>query len=443
MMRKLIPICLLCPFLVSELTLAQHLNDQSVYNQIDTIRAISSGLSIDGNNSDWNGIPDYPDPVDDASGDPSRDITSVSLAPRDDAWLLRIETAGTPSQQDLAFWLFIDYRNQQVLDLELGLYIGFPDVLWRYPEGGDPVMSNWDETITVIGNVVEARIPLDALALELPTDMADDLSGPDARSWVRIMPFTRNLQGDIVDYGAAVASYRLITTPYPLDPALPVVPGKDPPDAAIPIPMPMSGMQYVDQGAGGIFSHSDKWAYDLNRVNNALHPDSPHMSADNSDYFSFGEVIRAPASGSVFSTDNSNPDQPPRQNPCNPTGVNFMFLDIGSSVGLLFSHTQQGSIPFSQGNAVNAGDNIGLVGHSGSCSWPHLHLEAQTITSGFPSRPIELTDVDVGLNPADTDPWLRRMSLWGIREGFLVRSVTCDGNTVSVSNHIHCDGFED
>ena len=200
------------------------IGDVPVFARIELLRPVASAIAIDGLGADWGAIPELPDPLGDAGGDASRDITGVAIAPLDDALLVRIRTAGTPSTYDLAFWLYVDFTGQQFLDLEIGLYLGFDDILWTYPASGPPTFQYWSDSTTVIENVVEVRIPYTQLAAVLPSEMADALSGSDARSFVRVTPFTRDYSQPgvpIVDYGAAVASFRLVQTPYALDTALP------------------------------------------------------------------------------------------------------------------------------------------------------------------------------------------------------------------------------
>jgi hypothetical protein len=391
-------------------------DDSATFALIDAVRAEAAGVAIDGSGADWSGIPAFPDPSGDAGGDASRDITSVSIAPTDTALLVRIATAGAPSTQDLAFWLDVDFMSQQPLDFQLGLYLGFPDILWVYPEGQAAAFQNWDQAVTVVGSVVEVRIPYALLDAVLPPAMQGRLTGASARSWVRVMPFTLNVFTDTrVDDGAAVASYRLIPTPYTLDPPLPA--GAEDP---VRVRSPLAGRWYVGQGAFGLGSHAGYWGYDLNLVDNALHEDVPHPSTVLSEHLSFGEPITAPAAGTVFSLENDEPDLPPRTFGPVPSPPNFVFLEIPGDVGLLFSHLQQGSIPLAPSQAVAKGAAIGNVGHSGSTSWPHLHFEAQDIANGFASRPLAIANAEVRLNPVANDPWLRVLPSWGIREGFLV-----------------------
>jgi hypothetical protein len=386
--------------------------DAPIFARIDAARAIAEDVVIDGSGTDWAGIPAFADPAGDAGGDASRDITSVSVAPLDDALLVRIATAGAPSTFDLAFWLYVDYMAHERLDLEIGLYYGWPDILWRYPEGGSPSSVAVDVSELAIAGVVEARIPYTTLAANLPPEMAAALNGPSARSWLRVWAFTRN--GGVVDRASAVGSFRLLPTPYTLDPALP--PGGSTPFA---LPLPLAAQQYVGQGAFGLTSHASTWAYDLNQVTATLDPDAPSPSANLDDYLSFGEPISAPLAGTVVSRESTQADQPPRTtNPFPPP--NFVFMDVGSSTALLFSHMRQGTVPVNPAQSVAAGASLGQVGHSGSNSWPHLHIEARQWPADTPTLPLGLSEVEVGLNPGAGDPWQRRMLLWPIREGFLV-----------------------
>ena len=122
----------------------------------------------------------------------------------------------------------------------------------------------------------------------------------------------------------------------------------------------------------------------------------------------------------MFSLENAQPDIAPRSPGPIATPPNFVSLEVGGDVGLLFSHIRQGTIPLAQGQAVATGAPLGQVGHSGSNSWPHLHLEAQDIANGFSSLPLAIRNAEVRLNPVSNDPWLRHVGAWGIREGMFV-----------------------
>lgn len=393
------------------------IGDAPVFARIEALRPVAAAIAIDGDGADWGAIPNLPDPSGDAGGDASRDITHVSIAPLDDALLVRIETAGPPSTFDLAFWLYVDFMGQEWLDLELGLYLGFDDILWTYPAAGAATFQYWaDGETTVIGNVVETRIPYALLAAYLPADMAAALTGGTARSFVRVTPFTRDYSqagAPIVDYGASVASFRLVPTPYALDTPLPAA------GEPVPVAPSLEGQWYLGQGGFGLGSHAGYWGYDFSIVDNALHPDVPYPSPNLADFMSFAKPVRAARAGTVLSTATANPDLPPRSGAAGT--ANFVWMDAGDDVALLFTHLKQNSVTVSPGQPIAAGALLGQVGHSGSGTWPHLHLGASRLPADTPTLPLAYTKVEVGLNPVANDPWLRWLPLWALREGYFVQ----------------------
>jgi peptidase M23-like protein len=395
------------------------IGDAPVFTRIEALRPVAQALVIDGNGADWGAIPSFADPTGDAAGDPSRDITSVAIAPLADSLAVRITTAGPPSTYDLSFWLDIDFMGQAPLDVEIGLYNGFDDILWIYPETGSPTFQYWHDSELAIGNVVEARIPYAALAAALPADMAAALTGPNPRPWLRVTAFTVDYsQASVprIDTGPAVSSYRLVPTPYNLDAAPPA--GADPNIPPLAMPMALSGLWQVIQGPYGVFSHAGYWGYDFAIMDTSGLPDVNDPSSNNADYYDFGQPVRTPLAGSVYSLVDGNPDGVPNT----PAGAaNFVYQDIGNNTAVLFTHLKQGSVAVSQGQSLTPGVQVGQVGNSGSGAFPHLHLGAETIGVGAPGLPIAHTEVEVGLNPVSADPWLRWLPNWPLREGYYVR----------------------
>jgi hypothetical protein len=399
---------------------ARAADDADIYALIDTLKPVAEAIVVDGNPSDWGAIPAFPDPGGDAGGDTSRDITSVRIAPTSNSLAILIQTAGAPSTAGYAFWIRIDFMGEQHADVELALDSLGADGLSYFEETGcsnpnPPFCSfDWDQSEFAIGSAVEIRVPYAALDAVLPPAMQGRLTGGGARSWLRVQTYTVDYDPFYADYGAAVASFRLVATPYTLDPPLP--PGGDS-ETALPNPLP--GLWYVGQGAFTHGTHAGYWGYDLHKTDNALHPESPPGSTNLTDNFSFGQPILAPVAGTVYSLENTMPDHPPYDY-SDPGPPNFLFLEIPGNLGLLFSHTKQGTIPYAQGNSVSAGAFMGRVGHSGSTSWPHLHYGAEEIDNGFQSHPLGISNAKVGLNPTANDPWRRDVVSWGIREGFFV-----------------------
>ena len=189
------------------------------------------------------------------------------------------------------------------------------------------------------------------------------------------------------------------------------------------LPNPLPGLWYVGQGP---FTHlaatPATGATTSTRPTTRCTRSRPIGSTNLADNFSFGQPILAPVAGTVYSLVNDEPGPPALRLLAAPEPPNFLFLEIPGNLGLLFSHTKQGTIPFSQGNPVAAGALVGRVGHSGAVGWPHLHYGAETIPAPNPNIgvPLGISNAKVGLNPTASDPWRRDVASWGIREGFFV-----------------------
>ncbi|HXZ86708.1 MAG TPA: M23 family metallopeptidase [Myxococcota bacterium] len=392
--------------------------DQATFERIEALRPVAAAIAIDGSDADWAGIPALADPAGDAGSFADRDITSVSIAPLDDALLVRIATAAPPASDGVVFWLEIDYRGEKALDLQIGLYPGFPDILWTYPENAAAAFQYWSDSQLAIGNVVEARIPYAALAPALPTEMASALSGPSARGWVRVRVFSVGPDDPFPEVDEAfAASYRLVQTPFALDPPRPAPGG-----AAVPLAMPLDALWMIVQGPFTQGSHAGSWAWDLGQVDAALHESQPDPSTLNTDYYAFGQPVHAPLAGPVRFARGSEPDQPPRTDPPPGALANLVQIDAPGNRSVSLYHLQQGSVLVSAGANVSEGQLVGRVGNSvNAFSWPHLHLQAEAPAGGTDTQPIALREVEVQLNPGDADPWERRLASWEPREGMLVR----------------------
>jgi hypothetical protein len=416
-----------CVLLCASEAVASSPDDAQMFALIDSLVPVAEAIDVDGDCSDWGAIPVFPDPSGDAGGDAARDITGVAIAPLDAALLVRIDVAVTPPAGAQDFWIEVDYRKQQWWDLKLSLnsFFQFFDAFPEVGEGAVPPRSAWTSYDAAAGSsCVEARIDWALLDPQLPAAMQGQGSGAGARSFVRVRATTGEpleFSATEIDFGAAAGSFRLIETPYTLDPAPP--PGAENPFET---DLPLSGDWYLGQGSHGVGSHAAiPWGFDWHRVDTALEPESPERSASLADNFSWGEPIhtgRAGTAGSLVVDD--QPDCTPYQSCAGGSQVNFLFLLVPGNVGILFSHTVPGSIPFDALDPVPAGSLIGQVGNSGSYfSFPHLHHEARdTLAEPDASIALAYTGVDVGLNTdLESDPWRRSFASWVPREGFFAR----------------------
>lgn len=396
--------------------------NEAIYALIETLRPRAAQIQIDGKGEDWEGIPAFTDPADDAQGDSSRDIVKVAIAPRENDLLVLMATAGKPSQERHAFWLDVDLMGRGVTDIQLGLARQGGHIVWIYLEDRSQwVRGSISGLQGAIDDVVEVKIPYAALEKALPTEMARLLT---ARSWARVSPFTKPadpFSRDITDFGAAVASYRLIPTPYPLDPSFPVP--SEPPMA---IDLPLQGKWYISAGAliGG--THAG-WSYDFCVVDHTLSSSRVRQSDGsysnrNEDYYCWEQPIVAPRAAKVLRVVNDQPDAtPPSMGPT--TVCNSVLLDLGSNVGLFLCHLRKGSVTVPEGEEIPPGKVVGLVGNSGLSTGPHLHMEFRKLPEGrgfLGTLPMALTDVRVSLNFQADDPWTREWASWEPREGFFV-----------------------
>ena len=56
---------------------------------------------------------------------------------------------------------------------------------------------------------------------------------------------------------------------------------------------------------------------------------------------------------------------------------NYVILDIGGGLYVLYGHLKQGSLRVRVGDQVHRGQVIGQVGDSGNSGEPHLHIQVQ------------------------------------------------------------------
>jgi len=395
--------------------------DQVIYRRIEQVRRATAGFRLDGSDRDWRQVPQLTDPRGDAGGDPGRDLVAAAVAPRqNDLWIM-LRTAGKPSTDPWAFYVEVDLLADpgddfriELESLERGPVLRPYDKRWQ---AGDPTPLRRAKAI--VHRVVEMRLPYADIAAALPADKAALLAGKDVRPWVRIKSWTWDSERQReVDYGPAVASFRLIETPYPLDIALPSRP-RPPVDVGL----PLRGSWFVLQGAMGRFSHQNLWAYDLVKLDRSGYQSSPRDGKKNTDFHSWGQPVFSPIDGRTLRVRAEAEDSPPREFGRRRTAPNYIQIAAADGFALDLVHFQKGSVTVEPFGRVSAGQQVGLVGNSGNSDSPHLHM---AVWAGrFPRRtaPLALTDVRVGLNSGIGDFWARELTRWEPREGFFVEAV--------------------
>ncbi|MCA6074306.1 M23 family metallopeptidase [Fulvivirga sedimenti] len=123
---------------------------------------------------------------------------------------------------------------------------------------------------------------------------------------------------------------------------------------------------------------SQKYAMDIVKVDEG----GRFFSGDGTqieDFFTLGEPIYAPVSGTVVQVQDSLPNEAVSfepNNPSNPAG-NHVVIRMEEGVYVFLAHMMPGSIVVKVGDRVKSGDMLGKAGNSGNTSWPHLHMHIQ------------------------------------------------------------------
>jgi murein DD-endopeptidase MepM/ murein hydrolase activator NlpD len=122
-------------------------------------------------------------------------------------------------------------------------------------------------------------------------------------------------------------------------------------------------------------TRDQRFAYDI-----LIFKDGTSHSGDGKtleQYYAFGLPVVAPGGGTVVEAVDGIADSAPgTMNREQPAG-NHVILDHGNGEFSLLAHLKNGSLKVKKGDAVKAGDPLGLCGNSGNTSEPHLHYHLQ------------------------------------------------------------------
>ena len=383
-----------------------------IFGRIDDCRKASKGLQCDGRDGDWKGLPRWEDAAKDVE-DATRDIVSVSLAPRKRDLFVLLRTRGEASVEEHAFFLEIDLVGDFKVDVRVTLR----------DRNGPPEVVLWNDAATEFalrpapgsrqkrkGSMVEVQLPWAALKEALPEAVHDRLEGPKARPWVRLQAQSFG-QGKTVDPAPLAASYRFEETPFALEIG-------DPGPTVEPIRVPALPPGKWFLNGGPWFPDLERWVYHFAQTDwrGWVFPWARERSAEAADAFSYGKAVVAPLAGRVGTVldgveDGGLGEARPAEGALL-TG-NQVDLHIEGDRILRFLYLKKGSLAVTEGEEVAAGTPLGLVGNSSSFGWPGLAFQAfDESRDPWAPLPAILENVRVSLTPAEVDPWARHLVEW-------------------------------
>lgn len=134
---------------------------------------------------------------------------------------------------------------------------------------------------------------------------------------------------------------------------------------------------------------NQRYAYDFVIMNEeSTYEGDPTL---NESYYAFGKEYLAPADGIVVKVDISVKDNKPvgKMNEEQPLG-NYVILDHGNKEFSYLAHFKYQSIIVKEGDKVNQGESLGLVGNSGNSSEPHIHFHVADSPDPMISKSINI-----------------------------------------------------
>lgn len=97
-------------------------------------------------------------------------------------------------------------------------------------------------------------------------------------------------------------------------------------------------------------------------------------------YAIFGELVRAPCSGSVLSAVDGKPDMPVPVVDTSLLEGNHVLIHC-EEFAVLLAHLQRGSLTVLIEDKVESGQPVGRAGNSGQTNEPHLHIHVQSLAA--------------------------------------------------------------
>ncbi|MBF4692516.1 M23 family metallopeptidase [Fusibacter sp. Q10-2] len=147
---------------------------------------------------------------------------------------------------------------------------------------------------------------------------------------------------------------------------------------AVVVDSPLKGKILVAWGGDDIqhnyhaWLSCERWAYDLVMAPTLI--DSDDLDA----YGIYGQALYAPVDGVVVGVYDQEQDIVPHATEFLSALGNYIFIQIDETgTYLVMSHLKPNSALVNVGQSVKTGEQIGLIGNTGSTTEPHLHIHHQ------------------------------------------------------------------
>jgi hypothetical protein len=411
-MQKILPLPLLIlvSFFFPGFIFSQSTNDQLESQRISELIAnvseVANGITVDGKGEDWEKIPKISIPPN-ASIEGSRNITSLSLAPLENRFLVFIATRDKPSKVPWSFYINLNTTKETKNDFQIGFHSNDATVrvYSRYTEAYRAKLPGLK---MVLGEVVEIEIPYSSLENLIKPELKAEYQLNKRNTFARVAAFTFDNGKNIsIDEGISYTSYYLSKGSQSLDDDLP-----KPIESPILISTPVKEKWFVNNGS---WQGTHEWEYDLTIRNVRWKSTVGNESKKNSDYFAWDTQIYSPVSGVVMYTVTDTEDGIPGDKTSSKGTNNGVWIQTDDGVKVYLVHMKKDSISVGKGKRVEIGTEIGRTGSSGRSTEPHIHLGAGKLHS------VRFQNVKVGINGGDFDPWERTLDAWDIKRGYFFK----------------------
>ncbi|MDH7478990.1 MAG: M23 family metallopeptidase, partial [Syntrophomonadaceae bacterium] len=151
------------------------------------------------------------------------------------------------------------------------------------------------------------------------------------------------------------------------------------PEEAVSLSFPLRDGRYlVVQSGPGPNVHTtelERYALDIVRSGNWFSLFGAGRNSDPALDITFGTPVYSPCRGSVRQVRRDVPDQPIGVRDTVNKNGNFVVI-AGDDCHVLLAHLKRDSIVVKEGEKVQAGQYLGMIGNSGNTDGPHLHIMA-------------------------------------------------------------------